>query len=125
MKPDRIRGTMPDIVAAARRLRQNLTPAEQTLWQAIKNRQLNGLRFRCQHPVGLFIVDFYCPQCRLAVEVDGDIHDQQVEHDTARTKQLDRFGYRVVRFSNQDVMTNLDEVLRQILTASREGLEEG
>lgn len=69
----RIRGTTPDIVAA-RRLRQNLTPAEKSLWQALKNRQLNGLKFRCQHPVGLFIVDFYCPQCRLVIELDGD-HD--------------------------------------------------
>jgi very-short-patch-repair endonuclease len=118
MKPKRIRGTTPDIVAAARRLRQNLTPAEERLWQAIKNSQLNGLRFRCQHPVGSFILDFYCPQCRLVVEVDGEIHNHQVEYDTARTMQLNQFGYRVVRFSNQDVMTNLDGVLRQILAAS-------
>jgi very-short-patch-repair endonuclease len=120
MKPDRIRGATPVIIAAARQLRQNLTPAEQTLWQALKNRQLSGLRFRCQHPVGAFIVDFYCPQCRLVVEVDGEIHNQQVESDTARTMQLHQFGYRVVRFSNQNVMTNLDEVLRQILAASNE-----
>jgi very-short-patch-repair endonuclease len=115
MPPKRIRGTTPNIVAAARHLRQNLTPAERTLWQALKNCQLNGFKFRCQHPVGPFIVDFYCPQCRLVVELDGEIHDQQVDYDTARTKQLNRFGYRVVRFHNQAVMTNLDGVLQQIL----------
>jgi very-short-patch-repair endonuclease len=119
MKPGRIRGTTPDLVIAARQLRQNLTPAEQTLWQALKNRQLNGLRFRCQHPLGSFIVDFYCPQCRLIVEVDGSIHSQQVEYDLARTKHLNQFGYQVVRFSNQDVMTNLNSVLQQIVTASQ------
>jgi very-short-patch-repair endonuclease len=118
MKPDRIRGINPEIVAAARRLRQNLTPAEQKLWQALKNRQLNGLRFRCQHPVGSFIVDFYCPQCRLVIELDGEIHDQQVDYDTARTDQLKQFGYQVVRFRNQEVITNLDTVLCQILNAS-------
>jgi very-short-patch-repair endonuclease len=120
MKPDRIRRTTPDIVAAARRLRQNPTLAEQRLWQALKNRQLDGLRFRRQHPVGSFIVDFYCPQHRLVVEVDGDIHSQQVEYDTIRTTQLNQFGYRVVRFSNHEVMTNLATVLRQILAASQE-----
>jgi len=120
MKPDRIRGTTSNIVSAAQRLRQNLTPAEQILWQALKNRQLGGLRFRCQHPVGAFIVDFYCPKCRLVIEVDGEIHDQRTEYDTARTIKLNQFGYRVVRFSNQDVMTNLDDVLRQILAASHD-----
>jgi very-short-patch-repair endonuclease len=117
MRSKRIRGTAPQIVAAAQQLRQNLTPAEQTLWQALKNRQLNGLKFRCQHPVGSFIVDFYCPQCRLVVELDGEIHQQQLEYDIARTQQLSYFGYRVVRFGNQEVMTDLNHVLKQILEA--------
>ncbi|MGV0027791.1 endonuclease domain-containing protein [Phormidesmis priestleyi] len=108
-------------MAAARQLRQNLTPAEKTLWQALKDRQLNGFKFRCQHPVGLFIVDFYCPQSRLVIELDGEIHDRQAGYDAARTEQLDRFGYRVIRFRNQEVMTNLDSVLQQILEASCKG----
>ncbi|MBW4657338.1 MAG: endonuclease domain-containing protein [Drouetiella hepatica Uher 2000/2452] len=118
MKSKRIRGTAPQIVAAAQQLRQNLTPAEQILWQALKNRQLNGLRFRCQHPVGSFIVDFYCPQCRLVIELDGEIHQQQLEYDIDRTQQLSHFGYRVIRFTNQEVITDLDRVLKQILKAS-------
>jgi very-short-patch-repair endonuclease len=120
MRSKRIRGTAPQIIAAARQLRQNLTPAEQILWQSLKNRQLNGLKFRCQHPVGSFIVDFYCPQCRLVIELDGEIHQQQLEYDIARTKQLNNFGYRVIRFDNREVMTDLNHVLKQILEASHD-----
>jgi len=68
--------------------------------------------------VGSFIVDFYCPHCRLIVEVDGEIHDHQADYDAARTEQLNYFGCRVVRFRNQSVINNLDEVLQQILNAS-------
>ncbi|MGH2414934.1 MAG: endonuclease domain-containing protein, partial [Microcystaceae cyanobacterium] len=71
-----------------------------------------------QHPVGAFIVDFYCPECRLVIELDGSIHNQRFDYDAARTEQLNQFGYRVVRFRNEEVMTNLDDVLRQILDAS-------
>jgi very-short-patch-repair endonuclease len=110
----RIRGTTPAIEAAARELRQNLTPAEDRLWAAIRNRQLNGWRFRCQHPVGRFIVDFYCPAYKLAIEIDGDIHLKQVEYDSARTKQLANYGYRVIRFKNEEVLNNLDRVLHAI-----------
>jgi very-short-patch-repair endonuclease len=117
MQPDRIRGTAPDIIAAARRLRLNLTPAEQKLWQALSKRQLNGMKFRCQHPVGPFIVDFYCPEHRLVIELDGSIHDQQVEQDIARTAQLNQFGYRVIRFRNETVITNLEQVLQKIAAA--------
>ncbi|PSB15485.1 DUF559 domain-containing protein [Phormidesmis priestleyi ULC007] len=69
----RIRGTTPDIISAARQLRQNLTPAEKILWQALKNRQLNGWKFRVQHPIESFIVDFYCPHHRLIIELDSDV----------------------------------------------------
>ena len=111
----RIRGTTPEIESAARQLRQQLTPAETRLWEAIRNRQLNGWRFRCQHPVGRFIVDFYCPAYKLVIEVDGDIHLEQVEYDTARTEQLEDYGYRVIRFNNDEVLTNLDRVLNAIV----------
>ncbi|MBE9010260.1 endonuclease domain-containing protein [Pseudanabaenaceae cyanobacterium LEGE 13415] len=114
----RIRGTTPEIEAAAFHLRQNLTRAETLLWQALQRRQLNNLKFRCQHPIGRFIVDFYCPTCKLVVEVDGNSHDQQVEYDVERTQHLNLYGYRVIRFRNQEVMQNLDLVLAQILTAS-------
>jgi len=118
----RIRGTTPEIEQAARTLRQQLTPAEATLWGALQKRQLKGLKFRCQHPVGRFIVDFYCPSCKLVVEVDGGIHDQQQTYDNARTQHLESFGYSVVRFSNEAVIHDLPAVLTQIAQAAEERL---
>ncbi|MBD2110227.1 MULTISPECIES: DUF559 domain-containing protein [Cyanophyceae] len=110
----RIRGTTRSIEQAARELRQNLTPAETRLWKALRGRQLNGLRFRCQHPVGRFIVDFYCPSCKLVIEVDGSVHNQQEAYDKARTEHLQDFGYCVLRFSNAEVVNNLAVVLDRI-----------
>lgn len=110
----RIRGTTPEIEQAARKLRNNLTPAEALLWSALRNKQLKGLRFRCQHPVGNFILDFYCPAYKLVVEVDGKIHDHQIEYDAARSAQLAEYGYKVLRFRNEQVMNDLPEVLAEI-----------
>jgi len=110
----RIRGTTPEIEAAARNLRQNMTPAEQILWEALKGRQVTGLKSRCQHPVGPFILDFYCPARKLVVEVDGGVHDSQAEYDEARTQQLNDYGYQVLRFRNDEVLNNLDSVLERV-----------
>jgi very-short-patch-repair endonuclease len=117
----RIRGTTPEIEAAARRLRTNLTQAEEILWQALKGKQLDGLKFRCQHPVGGFIFDFFCPQCKLVVELDGEVHDAQEEYDTARTEQLEVYGYRVLRFPNEEVFTDLPSVLERIRCQTSSG----
>jgi very-short-patch-repair endonuclease len=110
----RIRGTTPEIEAAARNMRRNMTPAEQVLWEALKGRQVAGLKFRCQHPVGPFILDFYCPARKLVVEVDGGVHDGQAEYDEARTQQLNDYGYQVLRFRNDEVLNNLDSVLVRV-----------
>ena len=117
--PRRIRGNTRETIQAARKLRQNLTPAESRLWDALKNKQLHGLRFRCQHPLHGFIADFYCPAHRLIVEVDGGIHDEQQDYDAARTERLEVLGYRVLRFGNEEVMGDLEGVLAGIL----EGVE--
>jgi very-short-patch-repair endonuclease len=111
----RIRGTTHQTEQAARCLRQQLTPAEEQLWSALRGRQLVGLKFRCQHPVGRFIVDFYCPSCKLVIEVDGDIHTQQKAYDEARTEQLQSYGYRVLRFTNEEVLNDLQTVLTCIV----------
>jgi very-short-patch-repair endonuclease len=111
---DRIRGTTRQIEQAARHLRQQLTPAEATLWEALRGRQLGGLKFRRQHPVGRFIVDFYCPSCKLVIEVDGSIHARQQAYDQVRTDQLQIFGYSVLRFTNDEVMNDLATVLCRI-----------
>jgi very-short-patch-repair endonuclease len=116
----RLRGTTPEIDRAARKLRHQPTPAESRLWQALRTKKLNGLHFRRQHPVGRFILDFYCPSCKLAIELDGAIHDRQVEYDTARTQQLQQFGYRVIRFQNERVMEDLPGVLAEIARMASE-----
>lgn len=115
----RIRGTTQPIEQAARCLRHQLTPAEARLWKALQNRQLAGLKFRCQHPVGRFIVDFYCPSCKLVIELDGGIHSKQSAYDEARTEQLQSFGYRVLRFSNEAVLSNLDTILDCIVRTAK------
>ncbi len=114
----RIRGTIQQTEQAARRLRQHLTPAELQLWSVLRCRQLAGFKFRCQHPVGRFIVDFYCPSCKLVIEVDGDIHTQQKVYDEVRTEQLQSFGYRVLRFTNEEVLSDLQTVLVRIIQAA-------
>lgn len=115
-----IRGTTPEIQAAARRLRRNMTPAEKKLWQALKGKQLDGLKFRAQHPVGPFILDFYCPTCKLVVELDGSVHEGQANYDDARTQHLHHYNYRVIRFCNEEVLQNLPSVLKRILEAAWE-----
>lgn len=117
-RPKRIRGTTPKIDQAAKQLRKNPTLAEVRLWQALRNRKLHGWRFRRQHPIGQFIVDFYCPQCKLAVEVDGASHDRRTEVDTARTQVLETYGYQVIRFTNHQVLNDLGNVLEAIHQAA-------
>ncbi len=116
----RIRGTTLEIEAAAQRHRRNMTAAERTLWAALKNRQLNSLRFRSQHPLGRFIADFYCAQVRLVVEVDGPVHNKQAEYDAARTQHFETYGYQIVRFTNQEVFANLPKVLAKISQVATE-----
>jgi very-short-patch-repair endonuclease len=114
---DRIRGTTASIDNAAKQLRKTLTPAEQRLWQALRGGKLAGLKFRRQHPVGNFILDFYCAAHKLVVEVDGGIHETQIEYDAARTTELEVHGYRIVRFTNEVVWHQLETVLAEILQA--------
>ena len=110
----RIRGVAGAVQQAALLLRADMTPAEARLWEALRAKRLNGLRFRTQHPVGKFVLDFYCPACKLAIELDGSVHDENAEQDAARTGHLEAYGYRVLRFSNEQVMAELPAVLAQI-----------
>jgi very-short-patch-repair endonuclease len=94
-----------------------MTDAESRLWRALRRDQLNGLHFRRQHPVGAFTLDFYCPSLRLAVEVDGGQHaEQQKQADDRRTRWLAEKGVVVVRYWNNDVLSNLEGVLSDLLT---------
>ena len=110
----RPRGIDPDSVANARELRRTMTPAEAVLWRALRDRRLAGLKFRRQHPVGPFVLDFCCLVLRLAVEVDGAVHDAKTDPDSARTELLEANGYQVLRFRNDEVLTSLPSVLARI-----------
>ncbi|MBN1449833.1 MAG: endonuclease domain-containing protein [Anaerolineales bacterium] len=98
----------------AKELRKTPTPAEQILWQALRNRRLCGLKIRRQVPLGPFIADFYCAQHRLVVELDGGVHCRRIEADAQRTMQLERYGYQVLRVQNEEVETDLAGVLEKI-----------
>ncbi len=99
----------------ARKLRKSLTGAEQRLWYVLRNRQSGVIKFRRQHPIGKYIVDFYCPQSRLIIEIDGDSHGDSQEYDRQRTEWLESQGYQVIRFSNREVKEHFDTVIADIL----------
>lgn len=102
--------------AQAAELRKNMTDAEKVLWQKLRNNQMFGLKFRRQHPVDIFILDFYCHERKLAIEVDGKIHNQQEqqEWDENRTYELNEFGIKVLRFTNEDVIDQTKKVIDSI-----------
>ena len=106
-----------ELIQRARQLRSSMTVAELKLWAELNNKQMGGIKFRRQHPIGKYIVDFYAPQQKLIIEVDDGTHLEQVEYDAIRTSYLNRKGYQVIRFSNLDIFQNLAEVLDQIRTA--------
>jgi very-short-patch-repair endonuclease len=119
--PRPIRGkTTQAVVNRARSLRQEETLAEKRLWLSLRNRQLVGLKFRRQHPYGQFILDLFCVERQLAVEVDGDVHldPERAAHDAERSEFLAQRGVRVLRFTNEEVEQHLPAVLRKIIDAT-------
>ena len=120
----RWRGLVPtrETVEKARELRRRLTPPEARLWFAIKGGKLAGVKFRRQHPIGPYVLDFYCPPARLAVEVDGEGHDHpdQIAADARRTAWLEGQGVAVMRVAAEDVRVNLDGVLEAVLEAVKQ-----
>ena len=109
-------GATAETKARAAALRKNMTDPEKYLWRYLRNRRMKGLKFRRQHPVDIFILDFYCHECRLAIEVDGGIHNTatQREWDENRTFELNELEIKVVRFTNEEVWDHMKEVLKQI-----------
>ena len=97
-------------------LRRESTPAEHKLWSRIKNDQL-GVSFRRQHAIGTYIPDFCSPKAKLIIELDGSQHLDQREYDEKRTKYFESIGYKVIRFWNHEVMTDIDGVIRSIIQA--------
>ena len=96
-----------------------MTKAERLLWARLRNRKIDGFRFRRQHPICDFIVDFFCYDAKVAIEVDGDIHNDQshTERDIERTRMLNKLGIKVIRFSNLEVETKIDRVIEVIRTS--------
>jgi very-short-patch-repair endonuclease len=99
----------------ARELRHEATFPERLLWGRLRNRRLANIKFRRQLPLGPFVVDFYCDDARIAIELDGNSHADRATYDAARTAFLESERIRVIRIGNDDVLTNLDGVLQMLI----------
>jgi adenine-specific DNA-methyltransferase len=99
----------------ARTLRRQQTDVETKLWMRLRDRQICGAKFRRQHPIGPYIVDFCCPDRGLIVELDGGQHAEQTAADQVRTRFLEADGYRVVRYWNHQVLEQMDSILAEIV----------
>ena len=107
-------GAIPSTFQKATHLRNKMTHEENVLWERLKGKQICGVRFRRQHPINTFIADFYCHKAKLVVEIDGKIHLQNKEYDIERTKIINNFDIKIIRFKNEDVLSNTNEVVKQI-----------
>jgi len=110
------KGATPDVFLKARILRNNMTQTELLLWEEIKGNKLLGYKFRRQHPIASFIADFYCHKLNLIIEIDGEYHniESQIKLDDERTEILEFQGVEVLRFTNNEVLKNMPEVLEKI-----------
>jgi very-short-patch-repair endonuclease len=96
-----------------RTLRKNMPEPEKLMWTRLRAKQINGYKFRRQYSVGKYIIDFYCPEAKLAIEIDGDSHftDEQIQHDCMRQKFIETKAIRFLRFTNKDIFENIEGVL--------------
>jgi very-short-patch-repair endonuclease len=100
-----------------------MTYHEKLLWEKLKGKQVCGVRFRRQHPIELFIADFYCHKVRLVVEVDGEVHNDKVDYDDGRSAEMEKFGIKVIRFTNIEVENSIEEVVNRIETIVNERIK--
>lgn len=109
-------GAKGDVFNFARTLRKKQTAPEDILWTRLRGQKLDGYKFRRQHPIKNWIADFYCHEAKLVIEVDGRIHlNKQVkQNDEGRTYELESMGLKVIRFTNEEVESNIENVLKQI-----------
>ena len=116
-RPDNMwKDATPQIFSNAKKLRENATQAEEILWFELRNNQLEGYKFRRQHPLLKYIADFYCHQLKLVIEIDGGYHqtEEQKKLDTERTATIEFEGLKVIRFTNEQVISNISDVLHKI-----------
>jgi len=99
----------------AKKLRREMTSAEKLLWRELRTNKLNGIHFRRQQIIHGYFADFYCHQHELIVEVDGGIHERQKEYDADRESDLIALGFRIIRFTNEEILKDLRTVLRKIV----------
>lgn len=109
----------PHIFEKAKALRNNMTSLELKLWEKLKRKQMLGLRFRPQHPLDILIADFYCYPIKLVIEVDGGIHKSkdQKEYDIGREAELENWDLKVIRFTNEEIESDINKVLNEIKTS--------
>ena len=110
------KGANPNLFHFARQNRKSMTEAEHVLWDSLRDRRLKNFKFRRQHPIGDFIADFFCLECNLVIEVDGDYHNalEQAQYDEGRTYELNGLKVKVIRFTNREVLDNIKFVLGEI-----------
>ena len=109
-------GASPEIFRKAEYLRKNMTCAELKLWEVLKGKKIKGYRFRPQHPISIYIADFYWHKVKLVIEIDGDEHNrsENIKYDLEREKVMSNFGISTIRFKNDDVINEIDKVLSLI-----------
>jgi very-short-patch-repair endonuclease len=107
-------GASPKIIDHARELRKNMTETEKILWSYLRKNQLRGMHFRRQHPYGIYILDFYCFEKDIVIEIDGMIHLKRHEYDNERTEYLESSGLKVIRFTNDDIKERIEWVIAKI-----------
>jgi very-short-patch-repair endonuclease len=104
----------PVTLETATLLRKMMTYSENLLWGKLKGKQIMGLRFRRQHPIDIFIADFYCHAARLVIEIDGEIHADKSEYDDGREAEMEKFNIKIIRFTNDEVNSDVESVLKKI-----------
>ncbi|MBN2159784.1 MAG: endonuclease domain-containing protein [Spirochaetes bacterium] len=102
------------IIKLARTMRLNMTATEKILWNELKEKKFHGYRFRCQHPVYRYVLDFYCHAAALAIEIDGDIHKSRQDYDEFRDEFLKQCGITTIRFTNDEIIHDIKDVLEKI-----------
>jgi very-short-patch-repair endonuclease len=106
----------PIIFEMAKVMRENMTQSEKAVWELLKSKNMLGLRFKPQHPIDIFIADFYCHPLKLVIEIDGGIHKSvdQREYDIGREAELERWGIKVIRFTNEEVENDINHIQNEI-----------
>ena len=112
-------GAKAHIFEKAKQLRENMTEAESIIWEFLRKNKVMGYRFKPQHPIDIFIADFYCHKLKLVIEIDGEIHKtkESIRYDTSRSEEMVRLGIKVIRVMNDEVLNNLTQTKQIIIKA--------